>query len=85
MVISPLIEVVCIVTLLITPLLTTHEPPSTRFHSIFVVYTDTLGMPSPNPWLSVPFGGSESFLTAGFVRVWGFRCLGFRAIIGFRV
>ena len=29
-VISPLIGVITIVTLLITPLITTHEPPSTR-------------------------------------------------------
>ena len=32
MCISPLIWVITIVTLLITPLITTHEPPSTKHH-----------------------------------------------------
>ena len=33
-VISPLVWVVNTVTLLITPLITTHEPPSSRKHSV---------------------------------------------------
>ena len=44
-VISPLIWVVSIVTLLVTPLITTYEPPSTPLN--------------PKPWMPKPFQAEE--------------------------